>query len=289
MSHFEVEVKLLVENWEGLREDLIEKGLVSQGSATERDIYFSDGVGEFSLGKSALRVRHHSNGQIEFTVKRSSKSANGVKARREIELPLGNVSSEAATEFISALGFFPSIVVEKQREKLTGKYRNRDLTIARDTIVGVPGDYVEAEILAAEGEVAACQGVLEVWKEEHHAFGLREERRNYRGVVAHFLVTKLLSGRPLSWIGIDRGHPLIGPMEGTMLGALTGSCRILPLDEARALCASGDRNGIALSTDEVAGVPTVIIGESHEPISSFATPPFGLRALLSVLLLTQPR
>jgi len=159
----EIEQKYRQVNHEDLRQKLNALDAFQDGDDEfHEDVYFNHPSRDFAVSKEAFRVRRI-NGQAWMTYK-GQKMPGSIKARREIEVPIGTEAKHTA-EFEDALvllGFRRVAVVKKQRQT----YRFADPaapTIAVDLVDGL-GAFAELEMLASrEDQVDVCRRRIRDW------------------------------------------------------------------------------------------------------------------------------
>lgn len=281
MSQQEVEVKVVVKDWEALRDLLLSAGFRSQGKKKECDVYFTDAGGECARGDSVLRVRTGEDGRTEYTVKGRREGQS--LARSELELKLESASASDAVAFLEVLGFHPTLEVEKEREKFVGSWEGHPLTVSCDSISGVEGAFVEAEILADLAAAPECENALRRWMSTHSNFIVREERRSYRTIVAEHLVRSLVGVSDIRWVSLDSSIGSIGPLEASLLSVIRERGEVLEESDAVIRAASGKGNGLIVSKKRGGAVPTLVVSDHKGAAGLALSPQIGLRSALGLL------
>lgn len=125
----------------------------------QTDAYFAHPVRDFSSTDEALRLRS-SQGSNWLTYKGPVISVQ-TKTRRELEIRLedGPQAAERLSEMLGLLGFAPVRTVRKVRVPYHLERAGRAIEVAQDTVEEL-GEYLEIEVLADEGQIAAAQDVI---------------------------------------------------------------------------------------------------------------------------------
>lgn len=157
---FEVEMKFRAGDHGAIVQHLA--ALASSPSSTERhvDRYFNHPVRDFAQTDEALRIRSIGD-QNRITYKGPKIDAT-TKTRREIEIAVGDgaATADGLEAILELLGFRPSGVVRKTREKFPLQWEERAVEFAFDNVAGL-GEFVELETVARPDEVDAARAALQ--------------------------------------------------------------------------------------------------------------------------------
>ena len=179
---YEVELKFAVSGRVALERRLVEMGGRLAEPQEQVDRYFAHPCRDFAQTDEALRLRRVGD-SVAITWKGPRIDA-ATKTRREIELELAPLPAaldagptlSSWTELLEALGFRRVMEVAKRRQPLRLVWQGAEVDVALDTVAGL-GEFLELEIMAAEGEVPAARARLESLAQE---IGLGPtERRSY--------------------------------------------------------------------------------------------------------------
>ena len=179
---YEVELKFAVSGRAALERRLVEMGGRLAEPQEQVDRYFAHPCRDFAQTDEALRLRRVGD-SVAITWKGPRIDA-ATKTRREIELELAPLPAaldagptlSSWTELLEALGFRRVMEVAKRRQPLRLVWQGAEVDVALDTVAGL-GEFLELEIMAAEGEVPAARARLESLAQE---IGLgATERRSY--------------------------------------------------------------------------------------------------------------
>lgn len=184
---YEVEIKCRLADRAATERRLVDLGARMREPIAQSDTYFSHPCRDFARTDEALRLRRDGD-QVAITWKGPRLDA-ATKTRREIELPLA-VGGPAATTptqtleqwtgLLAAIGFRPVGTVAKTRTPGGLSWDGREVEVALDAVAGL-GDFLEIEIVAAEGDLAAATSCLESLAA---ALGAdQRERRSYLELV----------------------------------------------------------------------------------------------------------
>jgi adenylate cyclase class 2 len=178
---FEVEVKYRVVDHSDLVARLSQHGIASGPAALYEDAYLEHPGRKLSRSNEALRIRRV--GQATRITYKGPRWRGPIKAREEIELPIGEGPEvfERTLRLFQNLGFRPVVVVRKTRQPYFLKHLNRSLELSLDVAEGI-GTFAEVEtITEVESDVPCAQSaVIDVAAK----FGLTEiEPRSYRRMV----------------------------------------------------------------------------------------------------------
>jgi len=164
---YEVEIKFRLLDRSATERRLVALGARMRPPIAQSDTYFSHPCRDFARTDEALRLRRDGE-QIAITWK-GPRLDVATKTRREIELPLvvgGTAATTPAhaleqwTGLLEALGFRPAGTVAKTRTPGSVSWQGREVEVALDAVAGL-GDFLEIEIVAAEGDLAAATACLE--------------------------------------------------------------------------------------------------------------------------------
>jgi adenylate cyclase class 2 len=179
----EIELKFRAAAFAPVERQLAAWGATPAAPITEEDQYFNAPDRDFATTDEVLRLRRI-DGSNRITYKGSKRPAGpgGAKSRPEIEIPYAD-GAEAAAQFrqlLLHLGYRPSAVVRKRRQIFHLRRAEFALEVCLDEVEGL-GRFVEVEIVAAEGQAAAAERVLQ---DVSAALGLTEvEPRAYLQMV----------------------------------------------------------------------------------------------------------
>ncbi len=156
----EVEVKLPIEDWAGIKRKLLMTGFRETAFMEERDTYFDNRQGDIKADGEALRVREtkdritgKSRAQINF----KGKKLDACTMTR-VELETGVEDGAVCRNILQAIGYIPADPeVIKDRTML----RKESVTACLDNVRGL-GIFLELEILAdSEEKKEAALGQIE--------------------------------------------------------------------------------------------------------------------------------
>jgi adenylate cyclase class 2 len=164
MQVYEVEMKFPVNDLDALRQRLVALAARFHDPVDQVDLYFAHPSRDFAQTDEALRLRRV--GHDAAITWKGPRIGTAAKTRREIELPLealpvslpggAPTTIDRWTELLEALGFRRAIEVVKRRLPASVQWQGVEVQIALDTVAGL-GDFVELELLAAEGELSLAQ------------------------------------------------------------------------------------------------------------------------------------
>ena len=140
MNNFEIEIKLPVEQLEGIKEKLLWMGFHKEATIREFDMYYNSEYHDVKKLGEALRIRKSmdiSSGRIQAQINFKGKKIDQVSmSRQEYETEVEN--PECMEQILIALGFSPVAGVEKTR-----CYMKRNEMTAL-------GNFLELEVIASE-------------------------------------------------------------------------------------------------------------------------------------------
>lgn len=150
--HFEVEQKFPIRNAAFIEQRLRELGARDGQSMAQVDQYFNHPARDFAKTDEALRLRQI--GETNFVTYKGPKLDATTKTRKELELPLPDGASIAASfaELLQALGFRHVAEVRKLRRTLHLHWQGRDIEIAIDEVSSL-GTFLEIELVASEADL----------------------------------------------------------------------------------------------------------------------------------------
>jgi len=116
--HTEIEIKLAVEAFDGVRRQLVAAGAVRIGCVVETNWFFDRPDRSLAAGDQGLRIRtvdpvDGSSGPAVLTYKGPA-NAGPIKSRPELELTIAD--PDGARELLSAIGFVEILAYQKRRE-----------------------------------------------------------------------------------------------------------------------------------------------------------------------------
>jgi adenylate cyclase class 2 len=156
---FEVEQKFRVEDASAVVARLREVGVSPGAAIVQVDQYFAHPARDFARTDEALRIR--TIGGASLVTYKGPRLKGEVKARREIEFLLDGRDADGSqfAELLGALGFTPVAVVRKARREFEIARESVRVQGALDAVDGL-GDFLELELVADEGQVAAAERVI---------------------------------------------------------------------------------------------------------------------------------
>lgn len=156
---FEVEQKFPVLDLPALQRKLAVLGAQRGDSVVQADRYFAHPARDFARTDEALRLRRM--GPLNYITYKGPKLDATTKTRQELEVELaaGEQSAADATGMLLALGFTPVLEVSKRRVHNTVRWQDREVEVSLDEVAGL-GNFVELEMIAAEGEVDAARACI---------------------------------------------------------------------------------------------------------------------------------
>jgi len=154
-----VELKFAVESFPTIRGWLEQQQAHLVGTESQADLYLRHPARNFKETGEALRLRRE--GSTVHVTYKGPVVDRAVKARREIELPLGNEVRTFSQwqELFWILGFEPVFTVEKTRETWLLPTPNGQITVVLDDVHGL-GQFIELELLAEESTREAARDTL---------------------------------------------------------------------------------------------------------------------------------
>jgi adenylate cyclase class 2 len=154
---YEVELKFVVKDVDGLRRLCESLGGVPVGTRTEIDTYLRHPARSFAETDEALRIRQTPS-QLLVTYK-GPKIDLATKTRTEIELEFHAAEPARVLEFWKYLGFLPVRQVRKEREYIEIPYQGETVHLSLDHVAGL-GDFVELELSAESAQVEKFRQIL---------------------------------------------------------------------------------------------------------------------------------
>jgi len=140
----EVEIKVCIQNQEGLKQKLEQLGFMRGSLLRETDWYFDNMEGTFRKSDKALRIRQCENltskESINYITYKGSKLDNISMTRKELEIRIDD--AKTGKEILTNLGFSPVFPVIKLRQY----YKKETMTACFDQVEKL-GDFLELEII----------------------------------------------------------------------------------------------------------------------------------------------
>lgn len=169
----EIEAKLAVESFDAVLEKLAAFGAGARGELIQRDRYFDSPRGEMAKSDMALRLREQTQtgNKRNILSYKGPRQAGRFKQREEFQFGVDN--ADAATAFLTAMGYSMSLVIEKRRQV----WQMDDCEVALDELP-VLGKFVEIEGPVEEA-VAVVQMKLGLLGYEHIRKGYAALMRDY--------------------------------------------------------------------------------------------------------------
>ncbi len=147
MNTFEIEIKLPVEQLEGIKEKLLWMGFHKEATIREFDMYYNSEYHDVKKLGEALRIRKSmdiSSGRIQAQINFKGKKIDQVSmSRQEYETEVEN--PECMEQILIALGFSPVAGVEKTRCYM----KRNEMTACLDQVDRL-GNFLELEVIASE-------------------------------------------------------------------------------------------------------------------------------------------
>lgn len=170
----EVEVKAVLDGFEGLEDKLVRLGAEKIGVEHQEDVYFNSPTRDFAVTDEALRIREINSTQgvsIVLTYK-GAKLDDSSKTREELEVILDDKVNVAL--ILERLGFKPVTPLRKDRII----YILDDYSISLDSIHGL-GEFMEIEKVLKDGEdyQDSLDGIFQLYGKLGVTDGF--ERRSY--------------------------------------------------------------------------------------------------------------
>jgi len=157
----EREVKLLIRDYEKVKETVLRAGLEYSDTCFEEDYYYSHPCTDFSTTDKALRARkRRCNGSEHYTITYKGPrliEEAGLKTRLELEVELTSSQWSVIRSIIEKLGFNVVARVSKVRALYTSHCVNAYL----DELLGV-GFYLELEVKCDKGEELVKKVLVEL-------------------------------------------------------------------------------------------------------------------------------
>ena len=183
---YEVEQKFRVADPAPIEAKLVSLAARFRDPIEQVDRYFAHPCRDFVKTDEALRLRRVGD-SVAVTWK-GPRIDSAAKTRRELELGLaevpplpggprgGQATLDRWSELLTALGFRPVRDVVKRRRPSRVLWHGTEVEVDLDAVAGL-GDFVELELLAAQGEVPLATACIESLARE---LGCGEqERRSY--------------------------------------------------------------------------------------------------------------
>jgi adenylate cyclase, class 2 len=183
---YEVEQKFRVADPAPIEAKLVSLAARFRDPIEQVDRYFAHPCRDFVKTDEALRLRRV--GDAVAVTWKGPRIDSAAKTRRELELGLaevpplpggprgGQATLDCWSELLTALGFRPVRDVIKRRRPARVLWHGTEVEVDLDTVAGL-GDFVELELLAAQGEVPLATACIESLARE---LGCGEQvRRSY--------------------------------------------------------------------------------------------------------------
>ncbi len=150
----EIEAKLKVDSFENIESRLADLGAQFLAQKVQKDVYFDEPDGTLAGSDRCLRLRHElSKGSKRvFLTYKGAKLKDNFKKRQEVEFEITDAAS--AKQLLSALGYQPVLLVEKNRRM----WQLGNCIVALDELP-LLGTFVEIEG-PDDREIAASQDSL---------------------------------------------------------------------------------------------------------------------------------
>ena len=154
---YEVELKFPLTDPAPVLAKLDELGATRLAAIEQSDLYFAHPIRNFANTDEALRIR--SAGISNAVTYKSPIVDDQTKTRREIEIPFADGADSAAqfAEMLTILGFQEVRTVSKKRVPFHLQWEDHCVEVALDDVVGLPGSFIEIEILADEANREAAR------------------------------------------------------------------------------------------------------------------------------------
>jgi adenylate cyclase, class 2 len=181
---FEIEMKFKVDSFKDIEAKLANGG--GPYEEVETDTYYDHPCRSFKDTGEALRIRTVDTEEHKVLCYKSGKSGDGVKAKREIEIPIDDQYAGDLEDILHALGFSESITVEKWRRSYSRKASGFPITICLDDVNNL-GEFVEVEIIC---EQDSRQQAEQVVKAVANKLGLKDPVTKGYAAMMHELKRK---------------------------------------------------------------------------------------------------
>ncbi len=174
---YEVELKFPLADSAPILSKLDALGATRLSAIEQNDRYFAHPVRDFAKTDEALRIRSCGNSNV--VTYKGPIVDDQTKTRQEIEIPFadGADSANQFAEMLTILGFHEVRTVSKERSPFHLEWENQRVEVSLDDVHGLPGSFIEIELLADEStRDAARDSILRL--AEH--LGLKDsERKSY--------------------------------------------------------------------------------------------------------------
>ena len=159
----------------------------------ESDEYFTDVESEFIKNRTCLRIRKKNNKKMEVTFKGKSIEKIGSYCKLENNINVDINEYENFIMFLSSIGFYSYVIVDKERLTLTKKVDDLTYNIMVDKLTGI-GGFVEFEIISNTNDYnkEELKNKLNNFVNEFNRIKLIEVNEPYRDIVANSIYNKYL-------------------------------------------------------------------------------------------------
>jgi adenylate cyclase class 2 len=182
---FEIEMKFKVDSFAQIEAKLAKGG--GPYEEVETDIYYAHPCRSFKDTGEALRLRSMDTEEHKVLCYKSGKSGDGVKSKREIEIPIDDQYAGDLEDILQALGFTESITVEKCRRSYSRRARDYPVTICLDDVKDL-GEFVEVEIVCEEDSRHQAEEVVKAVADK---LGLKDPVTKGYAAMMHELKSKV--------------------------------------------------------------------------------------------------
>ncbi|MBO6195314.1 MAG: class IV adenylate cyclase [Bacilli bacterium] len=160
----------------------------------ESDEYFTDIDSVFIKDRTCLRIRKKKNKKMEVTFKGKSSAKTGSYCKLENNINMEINEYDNFVMFLSSLGYYSYVIVEKERLTLTKIVNDLAYNIMIDRLQGI-GGFVEFEIISDNNTYTKeeLNSKLNTFVQEFNMIKLTEVNQPYRDIVANNIYAKSLS------------------------------------------------------------------------------------------------
>jgi adenylate cyclase class 2 len=147
---YEVELKFPLADSALILSMLDGLGATRLAAIEQNDRYFAHPVRDFADTDEALRIRSCENSNV--VTYKGPIVDDRTKTRQEIEVPFagGADTADQFAEMLTILGFHEVRTVSKERIPFQLDWEDQRVELSLDDVVGLPGSFIEIEILADE-------------------------------------------------------------------------------------------------------------------------------------------
>lgn len=170
---------------------------------TESDEYYTDIDSNFIKDRTCLRIRKRDN-NVEVTFKGKSNTMFGSYCKLENNFKLDSSELDSFSTFLSSLGYYSYVVVEKERLTLNKIIDNLSYSIMIDKLPNI-GGYVEFELLSNSKDYSKeeLKKILSDFVNDFNSVKLKEVDEPYRDIVANNVYNSLVKKENVKDIYID--------------------------------------------------------------------------------------